>query len=66
MRGEKESVTGQPLLITTYMYMYMYNPPSQFSRLGIQVSLATCTCIYVVCQGYGLVGYFTFFSFLFL
>ena len=43
MRGEKESVTGQPLLITTYMYMYMYNPPSQFSRLGMYMYI----CLFV-------------------
>ena len=38
----------------------IFNPPSQFSRLGIQVSLA----IIYVCQGCGWVGYFTFLFFL--
>ena len=37
----------------------IFNPPSQFSRLGIQVSLA----IMFVCLGYGWVGYFTFLFF---
>ena len=40
----------------------VFNPPPQFSMLGIQVS----TCMFV-CLGYGWVGYFTFlFLFTFL
>ena len=43
-------------MYTNYFKTCAYNPPPQFSRLGIQVSLATCTCIYFCLSGLWLSG----------
>ena len=40
----------------------IFNPPPQFSRLGIQVSLAIINYIFV-CLGNGWVGYLSFLSY---
>ena len=42
------------------IYVMVSHKP-QFSRLGIQVSLATYMYVFIyVCLGYGWVGYYTF------